>query len=110
MLYKSYIHSNLLCGVFMWDGRIFEDVSAIWSLSLAIAAEPLLMSMWFQQDGAIAHTARVTMDSVKGTFHGRLISLFGDVAWPLKQGQREYSGEILKSISLLLKNGTLDNG
>ncbi|CAK1586379.1 unnamed protein product [Parnassius mnemosyne] len=38
--------------------------------------------VWFQQDGATAHTARVTMDTLKALFPGKIISRFGDILWP----------------------------
>ena len=38
--------------------------------------------MWFQQDGATSHTARVTIDLLKGKFGERLISRNGPVEWP----------------------------
>ena len=38
--------------------------------------------MWFQQDGAISHTARVTIDLLKGKFGERVISRNGPVEWP----------------------------
>ncbi|GFV69886.1 putative DD41D transposase [Trichonephila clavipes] len=38
--------------------------------------------LWFQQDGAICHTARATIDLLKDTFGDRLISRFGPVNWP----------------------------
>ncbi|GFU88785.1 transposable element Tc3 transposase [Trichonephila clavipes] len=38
--------------------------------------------LWFQQDGAICHTARATIDLLKDTFGDRLISRFGPVSWP----------------------------
>jgi len=37
--------------------------------------------VWFQQDGATAHTARATMETVRRIFPGHLISRFGDVPW-----------------------------
>ena len=37
---------------------------------------------WFQQDGAPAHTGRVTMELLRHHFPGRVISRFGDVNWP----------------------------
>ncbi|GFX21151.1 putative DD41D transposase [Trichonephila clavipes] len=40
------------------------------------------MELWFQQDGATCHTARVTIDLLKDTFGDRLISRFGPVNWP----------------------------
>lgn len=43
-----------------------------------------LVDMWFQQDGATAHTARATTDILKAAFPGRLISRFGDLHWPAR--------------------------
>lgn len=36
---------------------------------------------WFQQDGATAHTAQISMDILAQIFPSRLISLRGDIAW-----------------------------
>ena len=38
--------------------------------------------MWFQQDGATAHTAGASMEVVHRMFPQHVISRFGDVAWP----------------------------
>ena len=38
--------------------------------------------MWFQQDGATSHTARVTIDLLKDKFGERVISRNGPVEWP----------------------------
>ncbi|GFT81706.1 transposable element Tc3 transposase [Trichonephila clavipes] len=38
-----------------------------------------VQELWFQQDGAICHTARATIDLLKDTFGDRLISRFGPV-------------------------------
>ena len=38
--------------------------------------------MWFQQDGATAHTANESMTIVRNMFPGHLIYRFGDVPWP----------------------------
>ena len=38
--------------------------------------------MWFLQDGATSHTARVTIDLLKGKFGERVISRNGPVEWP----------------------------
>jgi hypothetical protein len=38
--------------------------------------------LWFQQDGATAHTARPSMTVLRRLFPYRLISRFGDVPWP----------------------------
>ena len=38
--------------------------------------------MWFEQDGATSHTARVTIGLLKGKFGERVISRNGPVEWP----------------------------
>jgi hypothetical protein len=38
-------------------------------------------NVWFQQDGAMAHTARESMTFLSGMFPGRLVSRFGDIPW-----------------------------
>jgi len=38
--------------------------------------------VWFQQDGAMAHTARRSMNLLREHFPERLISLRGDLQWP----------------------------
>jgi hypothetical protein len=40
--------------------------------------------LWFQQDGATAHTARRSLGVLREMFPGRLISLRGDVGWPAR--------------------------
>ncbi|PNF43865.1 hypothetical protein B7P43_G04223, partial [Cryptotermes secundus] len=40
-----------------------------------------LGNVWFQQDGATAHTARAPMTVLRAKFPGRLISLRGDIPW-----------------------------
>ncbi|GFV54810.1 putative transposable element [Trichonephila clavipes] len=41
-----------------------------------------VQELWCQQDDAICHTARATIDLLKDTFGDRLISRFGPVNWP----------------------------
>lgn len=41
-----------------------------------------LQDVWFQQDGASAHTARASMAVLRQLFPHRLISRFGDIFWP----------------------------
>ena len=41
-----------------------------------------ISDMWFQQDGATSHTARVTIDLLKGKCGERVISRNGLVEWP----------------------------
>jgi len=38
--------------------------------------------MWFQQDGATAHTAWASMTVVRQMFPQHVVSRFGDVPWP----------------------------
>ena len=38
--------------------------------------------MWFQQDGATAHTAVISIAALRRLFPQRVISHFGDVPWP----------------------------
>ncbi|PNF39164.1 hypothetical protein B7P43_G01359 [Cryptotermes secundus] len=38
-------------------------------------------NVWFQQDGAMAHTARASMTVLRAKFPGRLISLQSDIPW-----------------------------
>ena len=38
--------------------------------------------MWFQEDGATSHTARVTIDLLKGKYGERVISRNGLLEWP----------------------------
>ena len=47
-----------------------------------LGEETDLGDIWFQQDGAIAHTSRISMTKLRQMFPGRLVSLRGDVLWP----------------------------
>ena len=44
-----------------------------------IAEEHDLGDVWFQQDGATAHTARISLAVLRQMFPGRLVSLRGDI-------------------------------
>ena len=39
-------------------------------------------TLWFQQDGATAHTAVISIAELRRLFPRRVISRFGDVTWP----------------------------
>jgi hypothetical protein len=41
-----------------------------------------MQQIWFQQDGASAHTARASMQVVRNMFPQHVISHFGDIHWP----------------------------
>jgi hypothetical protein len=49
-----------------------------------IVEEEELGDVWFQQDGASAHTARNSIIVLGENFPGRLVSLRGDVGWPAR--------------------------
>lgn len=49
-----------------------------------IVEESGLRNLWFQQDGATAHTARRTIAVLRELFPGRLISRSGDIDWPAR--------------------------
>lgn len=40
--------------------------------------------IWFQQDGATAHTAQISMRKLRQMFPERLVSLRGDLGWPAR--------------------------
>uniref|UniRef100_UPI00358E2D47 uncharacterized protein n=1 Tax=Myxine glutinosa TaxID=7769 RepID=UPI00358E2D47 len=42
------------------------------------------LDVWFQQDGATAHTARRSLQVLREMFPDRVISLRGDVGWPVR--------------------------
>ena len=41
-------------------------------------------NVWFQQDGAIAHTFQRAMGILREMFSGHLISLRGDIRWSIR--------------------------
>ena len=43
-----------------------------------------LGDVWFQQDGATAHTARISLNVLRRMFPGRLVSLRDDLGWPAR--------------------------
>lgn len=49
-----------------------------------IVEEEGLGDLWFQQDGATAHTARNSLNVLREMFPGHLVSLRGDVGWPAR--------------------------
>jgi hypothetical protein len=41
-------------------------------------------TLWFQQDGATAHTAVFNIAALRRLFQQRVISRFGDLPWPAR--------------------------
>lgn len=68
--------------------------------------------MWFQQDGATAHTAADSMSVVKKMFPKHVISRFGDVHWPARSPDLSacdfFLWGLLKSKVYINKPRTLD--
>lgn len=59
-------------------------VSMIVDFFLPKLEEMNVGEVWFQQDGATAHTARRSMNILREYFPERLISLRGDLQWPAR--------------------------
>ena len=49
---------------------------------LSLNLPPNHGTLWFQQDGATAHTAVISIAGLRRLFPQRVISRFGDVPWP----------------------------
>jgi hypothetical protein len=43
-----------------------------------------LDTVWFQQDGATAHTAWQSVNTLKNVFEHRIISRYGNISWPAR--------------------------
>ena len=43
---------------------------------------PHFQEIWLQQDGAISHTARQSLEAVRELFGSHVISRFGNLQWP----------------------------
>ena len=95
-----YTVQKLLCGV-VWESAGYlvhsffeeEDTATVTSDRYIRMFENYFLpelrrrgintaSMWFQQDGATAHTARASMTAVRAAFPNHVISRFGDLPWP----------------------------
>ena len=80
----------------VWGPYFFEERGATVTITtdsyiemLRHFLEPKLRELqnpdvWFQQDGATAHTATRSKDVLRKMFPGHLISLRGDVGWPAR--------------------------
>ena len=44
--------------------------------------EKYIGNIWFQQDGAMCHTAEATLNVLRPVFEDRIISRRADVVWP----------------------------
>jgi hypothetical protein len=45
---------------------------------------PVNKTIYFRQDGATSHTAKIAMNVLRPLFSGHLISRYGDIAWPAR--------------------------
>ncbi|GBN25760.1 hypothetical protein AVEN_195400-1 [Araneus ventricosus] len=53
--------------------------------------------VWFQQDGATAHTSKLSMELLTQMFPSRLICIRGDIPWPARSPDLAACCEVLKS-------------
>jgi len=72
-------------------GRAVTVNSALYTEMLRTFPEPELQrlgvetqTLWFQQDGATAHTARIAMRVLNQMFPARVISRRGNIEWPAR--------------------------
>ena len=73
------------------NGRCATVNSTRYSDMIEQFLKPKLLSLgnteiWFQQDGATAHTASKSMRILKEMFPSRLISIRGDISWLFSLG------------------------
>lgn len=71
------------------DGNVVTVNSNRYANMITEFFEPALQqrafeNVWFQQDGATAHTARIVMNILRQMFPGQLISRGGDIVWPAR--------------------------
>lgn len=86
------VSSSRLIGPYFFEGEDGETVTVtaaryvnmLENLRPEIDRLQTRGNIWFQQDGATAHTARISMALLREMFPGRLISRFGDVPWPAR--------------------------
>jgi hypothetical protein len=103
--HQKHLHSEkviVLCGVASFgvigpyffedeEGRAVTVNSACYTEMLHTFLEPELQrlgaenqTLWFQQDGATAHTARTAMRVLNEMFPVRVISRRGNIEWPAR--------------------------
>jgi len=72
-----------------------------------------LPSVWFQQDGATAHTARASMSALRKMFPHHVISREGDGTWPARSLDLSacdyFLWRYLKSRVFISKPRTIEN-
>ena len=52
--------------------------------------------MCFQQDGATEHTTEISMQVLRTTFPGRIISRFADITWPTRSPDHSVPDDLLR--------------
>jgi hypothetical protein len=64
------------------SGRHANMIATFLTDELATRFPQVNEASWFQHDGAMSHTARVSMDAVRLLFHNHIISRNGDIPRP----------------------------
>lgn len=75
---SSYIFGERNHSVTVLSGRYVEMLQTLLKPNLNDLRN---QNVWFQQDGATAHTARRSMQALREMFPGRLVSLRGGIQW-----------------------------
>ena len=70
--------SEAICTYAVTSQRYTEMISEFLSRNLP----PNSGTLWFQEDGATAHTAVISVATFRRLFPQRVISRFGEVLWP----------------------------
>ena len=102
-LHEEPLHSERVtvwCAVAnfgVWGPYFFEEEEKVVSVTSSRSVQMLQnflkpklqdlddnSTVWFQQDGATAHTAKNSMDVLRDLFPSHLISLRGDIGWPAR--------------------------
>ena len=86
------VYSHGIIGPYLFDNEEGRTVS-VHAERHKVLLETFLRSelhprqqdlLWFQQDGAAAHTAEISMQVLRTMSPGRLITRFGDIIWPAR--------------------------
>jgi hypothetical protein len=70
------------CAVTVTSTRYVEILQNFLTLELSHCGIEL-SNIWFQQDDSAAHTVRASMEDVREMFLENVISLYGELPWPV---------------------------
>jgi hypothetical protein len=88
--------SQCTCGCLVWSGKLrrhrrrrwacsYSHICSLrWNVTVLPHTRTELSTIWFQQDGATAHTARASIELVRKKLLEHVISLRGELPWPAR--------------------------